>query len=81
MMDHLTVRPTPQTGSELMGFLSIVALHPEDPVVFYIKFEGASPTAIKGRGGPYDFYPVVVVAILILFHPLSPDLEMFIFSV
>ena len=54
MMDHLPVGPAAQTGPELFRLRTLIALHPDDPVSFYMQPEWASAPAIKGGSGPDD---------------------------
>jgi hypothetical protein len=57
VMDVLPVRPASETGSKLLIWISdVIALHPDNPVVFHMQFDGTSAPAVEGRCCPDDFY-------------------------
>jgi hypothetical protein len=57
MMDILPVGPAAQAGAQLhvFGFIRVVTLHPHNAVSFYVQAKWATPSAVKGTGGPH--YP------------------------
>ena len=56
-MDHLAVGPAPEAGPELTGLGEIVALDPDDSVIFNMQSEGTSATAVEGGCGPDNSHP------------------------
>jgi hypothetical protein len=59
MVDILSERAATQTGSELFGFLGVVALNPEYAVILDVQSNRTSAAAVKGGGGADDFYTFI----------------------
>jgi hypothetical protein len=72
MVDVLPEGPASQTGPELFRFGNIVAFHPQNSVVLYVKLEGASPAAVEGGSGADDLNVAIGLADYVIAHLFFP---------